>query len=52
VLGDWSKSQALYERALDAGVAQASQRICHMRSQHEARTASPSPQTCGLGETP
>jgi TRAP-type uncharacterized transport system substrate-binding protein len=51
VQADWSKSQALYERAREAGVAQASQRICHMRSQHEARTA-PSIQECGLGETP
>ena len=42
VQADWPKSQGLYERALEAGVAQARQRICQMRSQ----------ESCGLGETP
>jgi hypothetical protein len=51
VQGDWSKSQALYERALQAGFAQATQRICQMRSQHEARTALASLEECGMGET-
>ena len=53
VQGDWSKSQGLYERALEAGFAQASQRICQIRSQHPAGAASASfGESCGLGETP
>ena len=43
VQGDWPKSQDLYERALEAGIAQASERICQMR--HAA-----SADSCGSGE--
>ena len=50
VQGDWSKSQALYGRALEAGIAQASQRICHTGSHHEQTAASAS-LSCGIGET-
>ena len=50
VQGDWSKSQTLYGRALESGIAQASQRICHTGSHHEQTAASAS-LSCGIGET-
>jgi uncharacterized protein len=52
VQGDWSKSQGLYERALEAGFAQARQRICQIRTQHPAGAAPSFGESCGLGETP
>jgi uncharacterized protein len=51
VQGDWSKSQALYGRALEAGIAEASQRICHRGSHHEQQTAASASLSCGIGET-